>query len=61
MRRRAICEARWTTQSSWADPRSRRKLHALGYAQIIDLSDNRKRDYTDSELSVEIESVLRGR
>lgn len=38
-----------------------KKLHALGYAQIIDLSDNRKRDYTDSELSVEIESVLGGR
>ena len=58
MRRRAICEAAVDYAEQLGGPPEQKKLHALGYAQIIDLSDNRKRDYTDSELSVEIESVL---
>lgn len=58
IRRQAIAKAAVAYAEQMGGTSEQKKLHALGYAQIIDKADNGKRDYSDAELSVEIEATL---
>lgn len=61
LRRKGIAEDAIRYAEQMGGSSEQKKLHALGYAQIIDKADNGKRDYSDAELSVEIESLLGGK
>lgn len=61
IRRQAIAKAAVDYAEQLGGTAEQKKLHALGYAQIIDKADNGKRDYSDTELSVEIEATLGAR
>lgn len=58
IRRQAIAKAAIAYAEQLGGDAKQKKLHALGYAQIVDKADNGKRDFSDAELSVEIESTL---
>lgn len=58
IRRKEIVKSACAYAEQMGGSPEQKKLHALGYAQIIDKADNGKRDYSDAELSVEIEAHL---